>query len=155
VTGTDGKTTTSTLIHKIMNDHVGKTLLISTAAIKIGDQEIFNEKKMTSLDVYDLQATLTTARDNGCKIAVIEVSSHGLDQYRFEGVDFDMGVLTNITPEHLDYHGTFANYVAAKKKLFQYVLNNPKKNKMAVLPKDDETGRKWFDTLSFDKAINF
>lgn len=94
---------------------------------------------MTSLDIFDLQSILVTAKNNGCKIAILEVSSHGLDQYRFEGIQFDMAVLTNITPEHLDYHGTFENYVAAKKKLFQYVMTNRKNMKMAVLPKDDES----------------
>ena len=89
VTGTNGKTTTVNLIHKILNDCVSKTMMISTANIKIGNKEIKNTKKMTSLDIYDLQSNLAIAKESGCKIAVLETSSHGLDQYRFEGVKFD------------------------------------------------------------------
>lgn len=64
VTGTNGKTTTVNLIHKILNDHVAKTVMVSTANIRIGNQELENKKKMTSLDVYDLQSILATAKDS-------------------------------------------------------------------------------------------
>ncbi|MBU0627433.1 hypothetical protein KKG31_04460 [Patescibacteria group bacterium] len=155
VTGTNGKTTTVNLIHKILNDTVAKTMMISTANIKIGDKELKNKKKMTSLDIYDLQSTLAIAKDSGCKIAVLEVSSHGMDQSRFEGTDFDCAVLTNITHDHLDYHGTMEHYIQAKKRLFTYVLRNKKASKYAVLPADDAVGRKWFDELAFDKKVNY
>ncbi|MFZ2150832.1 MAG: UDP-N-acetylmuramoyl-L-alanyl-D-glutamate--2,6-diaminopimelate ligase [Candidatus Absconditicoccaceae bacterium] len=155
VTGTNGKTTTVNLIHKMLNNRVGPAVMISTAVIKIGNKEIINEKKMTSLDVFDLQSILATARSRGCKIAILEVSSHGIDQYRFEGVDFDFAMLTNITHDHLDYHGSFNNYVDAKKKLFKYVLKNKKPNKYAVFPADDVVGRKWAEDMAFDKKITF
>lgn len=155
VTGTNGKTTTVNLIHKILNDNLAKTMMISTANIKVGNEELKNAKKMTSLDIYDLQSTLAIAKDSGCKVAVLEVSSHGMDQARFEGTDFDCAVLTNITHDHLDYHGTMEHYIQAKKRLFTYVLRNNKANKYAVLPADDPVGRKWFDELAFDKKVNF
>ncbi|MCF7834958.1 UDP-N-acetylmuramoyl-L-alanyl-D-glutamate--2,6-diaminopimelate ligase [Candidatus Gracilibacteria bacterium] len=155
VTGTNGKTTTVNLIHKMLNDKVGPTVMVSTAVIKIGDKEIINEKKMTSLDIFDLQSILSTAKSKGCKIAVLEVSSHGMDQYRFEGVDFDFAILTNLTHDHLDYHGNFNNYINAKKKLFKYVLRNNKSNKYAVFPADDKIGRTWSDDMAFDKKITF
>lgn len=63
VTGTNGKTTTANLIHKILNDHIAKTVMVSTANIKIGNQDLVNTKKMTSLDVFDLQSVLATAKD--------------------------------------------------------------------------------------------
>lgn len=85
----------------------------------------------------------------------MEVTSIGLEQYRFEGIDFDVAVLTNITEDHLDYHGTMDNYALAKKKLFQYVLKNKKANKYAVFPKDDVYGRAWFDDMPFDKKISY
>jgi len=110
---------------------------------------------MTSLDIYDLQSTLAIAKDSGCKVAVLEVSSHGMDQARFEGTEFDCWVLTNITHDHLDYHGTMERYIDAKKRLFTYVLKNNKANKYAVLPADDAVGRKWFEELAFDKKVNF
>lgn len=155
VTWTDGKTTTCNLIHHILNTQVGKTLLISTANIKIGDQEIFNSKKMTSLDIKDLLTIMAQGKSQWCTIAIIEVSSHGLDQLRFEGIQFDMAILTNITPEHLDYHGTFEEYVEAKKTLFHYVLTNTKTNKIAILPKDDETWRQRAEQMTFDNMITF
>ncbi len=155
VTGTNGKTTTVNLIHRILNEHVAKTMMVSTANIKIGNQDLENNKKMTSLDVYDLQSILAMSKDSWCKIAVLEASSHGLNQYRFEGVDFDFAVLTNITHDHLDFHGTFDRYVRAKEKLFNYVLSNKKQNKYAAFPADDKVGRKRFDDMPFDKKLSY
>lgn len=155
VTWTNGKTTTVNLIHKILNDHVAKTVMVSTANIKIGNQELENKKKMTSLDVYDLQSILATAKDSWCKIAILEASSHGLNQYRFEGVEFDFAVLTNVTHDHLDFHGTMERYTRAKEKLFKYVLENKKQNKYASFPADDKVGRKRYDEMPFDKKLNY
>ena len=153
VTGTNGKTTTVNLIQQILNDNVAKCVAVSTANILVGDTVVPNKKKMTSLDIYDLQSTLAMAKDSWCKIAVLETSSHGLDQYRFEGVEFDFGVLTNITLDHLDYHGTMDEYIKAKRKLFDYVIMNTKKNKYASFPMDDKVGRQRFDEMPFDKKI--
>jgi len=155
ITGTNGKTTTATLIHKILNTHVAKTVMVSTANIKIGNQDMINTKKMTSLDVFDLQSILTTAKESWCKIAVLEASSHGLDQFRFEGIEFDFAVLTNITHDHLDFHGTFERYAKAKEKLFRYVLDNKKQNKYAAFPADDKIGRQRFERMPFDKKMNY
>jgi UDP-N-acetylmuramoyl-L-alanyl-D-glutamate--2,6-diaminopimelate ligase len=110
---------------------------------------------MTSLDNFDLQSLIATAKERGCKIAVIEVSSHGLEQARFEGIKFDFAVLTNITRDHLDYHGTMENYVNSKKKLFKYVLANDKEKKYAAICVDDKYGKKRFEELAFDKKISF
>lgn len=153
VTGTNGKTTTVNLLHQILNDNVAKCVSISTANIRIGEQIIPNKKKMTSLDIFDLQSTLAMAKDSWCKVAVLETSSHGLDQYRFEGVEFDFAVLTNVTLDHLDYHGTMDEYIKAKKKLFDYVISNSKQNKYASFPMDDKAGRQWFDEMPFDKKL--
>jgi len=155
VTGTNGKTTTVELIHSILNEHVAKTVMVSTANIKIGNQKLANTKKMTSLDVFDLQSILATAKDSWCKIAVLEASSHGLNQYRFEGVEFDFAVLTNITHDHLDFHGTFERYTKAKERLFTYVLTNKKQNKYASFPADDKVGRQRFEAMPFDKKLSY
>lgn len=155
VTGTNGKTTTVNLLHKILNEHVSKTVMVSTANIKIGNQDLENNKKMTSLDVFDLQSILATAKDSGCKIAVLEASSHGLNQYRFEGVEFDFAVLTNITHDHLDFHGTFERYTKAKEKLFRYVLENKKQDKYAAFPADDKIGKQRFEDMPFDKKLSY
>ena len=155
VTGTNGKTTTVELIHRILNDHIAKTVMVSTANIKIGNQDLKNEKKMTSLDVFDLQSILATAKDSWCKIAVLEASSHGLNQYRFEWVEFDFAVLTNITHDHLDFHGTMERYTKAKEKLFRYVLTNKKQSKYASFPADDKIGRQRFEDMPFDKKLSY
>lgn len=110
---------------------------------------------MTSLDVFDLQSILATAKDEWCKIAILEASSHGLNQYRFEGVEFDFAVLTNITHDHLDFHGTFERYAKAKEKLFTYVLTNTKQNKYASFPADDKIGRQRFEDMPFDKKLSY
>lgn len=153
VTGTNGKTTTVNLIHQILNDNVAKCVSVSTANILVGNQEIPNKKKMTSLDIFDLQSTLAMAKDSGCQIAVLEASSQGLDQYRFEWIAFDFAVLTNITLDHLDYHGDMETYTNAKKMLFDYVIKNTKKNKYASFPMDDKIGRQRFDEMPFDKKL--
>jgi UDP-N-acetylmuramyl tripeptide synthase len=68
-------------------------------------------------------------------------------------VEFDFALLTNVTLDHLDYHGTMDNYTKAKKKLFDYVLKNTKQNKYASFPLDDKVGRQWFDEMPFDKKV--
>lgn len=155
VTGTDGKTTTCNLIHHLIQTNLGNCVMVSTANIKFGDQTNFNDTKMTSLNVYDLNKLLAQAKNQGFNYAVIETSSHGLSQSRFEGISFSCGVLTNITPEHLDFHDNMEDYADTKKKLFINVLKNNLTNKLAVLPKDDEYGRKWLTEMIFDKQMDY
>lgn len=155
ITGTNGKTTTVNILHKILNDHIAPTLAISTAQIKIGNAELKNEKKMTSLDTFDLQQLLATGKERNCKLAVLEASSQGLDQSRFEGIKFDFAVLTNITRDHLDYHGDMEHYAEAKKKLFKYVMSNGRDTKYAAMNVDDKYGHQWFNDMAFDKKTSF
>ena len=155
ITGTNGKTTTVNLLHKILNDNLAPTVAVSTACLRIGNQKFANLKKMTSLAASDLQELLSTAKQSGCKVAILEASSQGLDQHRFEWIDFDAAVLINITHDHLDYHGTMENYAASKKLLFKNVLNNRKQVKFWIFPADDAYGRKRFEEMPFDKKINF
>jgi UDP-N-acetylmuramoyl-L-alanyl-D-glutamate--2,6-diaminopimelate ligase len=110
---------------------------------------------MTSLDCFDLQQCLATAKASWCKIAVLETSSQWLDQYRFEWIKFDFAVLTNITMDHLDYHKTMENYAKAKKKLFRYVLTNWKDKKYASFCTDDKIGKKWFEEMAFDQKVSY
>lgn len=155
VTWTNGKTTTVNLLQKILNDNVAPTISISTADIRIGNQRKDNSKKMTSLNVFDLQSILSTAKDSWCKIAVLEASSQWLDQHRFEGIDFDVAVLTNITHDHLDYHWDMERYANAKKILFKNVLSNKKQTKIWVFPTDDTQWRRWFEEMPLDKKISY
>jgi UDP-N-acetylmuramoyl-L-alanyl-D-glutamate--2,6-diaminopimelate ligase len=155
VTWTNGKTTTVNILHHIFSALGIKAVMISTATIKIGNRHMLNEKKMSSLDVFDLQSILAVAKAEWCKVAILEVTSIGLEQSRFEWVEFDVAVLTNITEDHLDYHKTMDNYANAKKKLFSYVLKNHKDSAFAVFPKDDSYGRQWAESMTFDKKITY
>lgn len=155
VTGTNGKTTTVNMLHQLFNNLVWPTVMISTACIKIWDQTMVNDKKMTSLDVYQLQWILADAKSQWCKIAILEASSQWLDQNRFEGIKFDYALLTNITRDHLDYHKNMDDYALAKKKLFKNVLSNWKNTKYATFPSDDKIWRERYNELAFDKKITF
>jgi UDP-N-acetylmuramoyl-L-alanyl-D-glutamate--2,6-diaminopimelate ligase len=120
VTGTDGKTTTSTLIYHILRQSHKKVALISTVEAKIGRQSIDTGFHVTTPDPFLLQRLLRRIKSQKIRYVVLEVTSHGLDQFRFYPLRPKIAVLTNITHEHLDYHGTFARYVDAKLKLFRH-----------------------------------
>ena len=133
VTGTDGKTTTAFLIYHILATAGKKVGLVSTVAAKIGSKEVDTGLHVTNPDPMTLQLFLVDMTKAGCEFAVVEVTSHGLDQERVSGVNFDSAVLTNITHEHLDYHKNFEEYRDTKTKLFQSAKN------FIVLNKDDES----------------
>ena len=134
-TGTDGKTTTANLIYFMLETAGKKAGLISTLGAKIGNEEVDTGLHVTNPDPISLQKILSEFASKGAEFAVVEVTSHGLDQKRVAGVKFDMGVLTNITHEHLDYHKTFEAYLTAKSKLFSGV-------RVSVLNKNDSSYRK-------------
>lgn len=116
VTGTNGKTTTTFLIKSVL-EHFGKKVgLIGTIQNMIGDTVIPTDN--TTPDAHELHRVFREMVDQGCEYAVMEVSSHALEQERVAGLHFAAGVFTNLTQDHLDYHITMENYVAAKKKLF-------------------------------------
>lgn len=119
VTGTDGKTTTSTLIYEILKKSGIKVALISTVCAKIGPEVINTGFHVTSPDPWKLQKILRLIRDKNYTHVVLEVTSHGLDQFRFLGIKFAIGVLTNITHEHLDYHQSYNNYLLTKARLLK------------------------------------
>lgn len=118
VTGTNGKTTVTTLIRNILSDSGAKTLLTGTVCNRLGDENL--PSGLTTPKPPELYSLLSRAVSQGCKACVMEASSQALAQGRLEGIDFDAAVFTNITRDHLDYHGTFENYLSAKKKLFEH-----------------------------------
>ena len=139
VTGTDGKTTTSTLIHSILVAAGFKAGLISTVNAIIGDQVLDTGLHTTTPDAPDVQRYLKQMVDAGMTHCVLETTSHGIAQHRVTACEFDIAVVTNITHEHLDFHGSIDNYRAAKAKLFEGLSTATKKNvnKLAVLNRDD------------------
>jgi len=119
VTGTDGKTTTSSLIYHILRSSRKKVALISTVEAKIGRKSLDTGFHVTTPDPFMLQRLLRRIRSQKIRYVVLEVTSHGLDQFRFFPIKSKIAVLTNITHEHLDYHGNYENYRRAKLRLLQ------------------------------------
>lgn len=130
VTGTDGKTTTSTLIYEILRKAAKKVALITSVCAKIGRKNLDTGLHVTTPDAWELQKLLRYIADKKFKFVVLESTSHGLAQYRLWGCNFQIGVLTNVTHEHLDYHGSWFQYLKDKARLF-------KKTKYSVLNRDD------------------
>jgi UDP-N-acetylmuramoyl-L-alanyl-D-glutamate--2,6-diaminopimelate ligase len=141
VTGTDGKTTTSTLIHRILQVMTdGKAGLISTIAAEVGSDALDTGFHVTTPGAPQTQALLAQIAAHGLTDVVLEMTSHGLAQGRLNGVEVDAAVLTNLTHEHLDYHGTFEAYRAAKGRLFAMLgqaARKPGVPKVAVVNADD------------------
>ena len=132
VTGTDGKTTTTHLIYSILQRKKLPVAMVSTVAAFVGEKEINTGFHVTTPDARFLQPLLSKFVDKEIKYLVLETTSHGLDQYRVLGCNFLVGVLTNITHEHLDYHRSFEKYRQTKAKLFKGV-------KFAILNKDESS----------------
>lgn len=129
ITGTNGKTSTSYLLKAVLEQAGYQVGLIGTIQNMIGDRVV--ETAHTTPDSYELQQLFYEMAEAGCDYAVMEVSSHALDQERVAGCRFEAGIFTNLTQDHLDYHKTMEQYAAAKAKLFS-------RCKTAVLNKDDD-----------------
>ena len=141
VTGTDGKTTTVNLIHQILVAAGIKAGLISTINAVMGDTELDTGFHVTTPDAHDVQEYLGSMVRAGLTHVVLETTSHGWAQHRVDACEFDVGVVTNITHEHLDEHGSYENYRAAKARLFTSLartVDKPQGNpRFAVLNRDD------------------
>ena len=124
VTGTNGKTTTAFMIHRLLHESVIKAALLTTVANGIGDVIIPQAEHITTAQSGILQKKLKEYVAAGVEWVVIETSSHSLAQHRVWGIPYEIAVMTNITHEHLDYHGTFKNYVEAKRRLFKIANRN-------------------------------
>lgn len=135
VTGTNGKTTTTNIIRRILTEAGHKTGLIGTINVMIG--EVSETAHNTTPDVVDLEKTLYAMKTAGCDYVVMEVSSHALALKRVAGIEYDCAVLTNITQDHLDFHKTMASYRDAKSLLFEGLRDGAKGSKHAVLNMDD------------------
>jgi len=143
VTGTDGKTTTCNLLYQILLAAGFKTGLISTVNAVIGDEILDTGFHVTTPDAPDVQRYLARMVAAGLTHVVLETTSHGWAQYRVDACEFDIGVVTNITHEHLDQHGSYENYRAAKARLFlslRKTLPKPQGNpRLSVLNRDDSS----------------
>jgi UDP-N-acetylmuramoyl-L-alanyl-D-glutamate--2,6-diaminopimelate ligase len=145
VTGTNGKTTTTFILKHLLSEPKVPVGLIGTVRYEIGER-ILPAARTTpeSLDLHELLAQMKTA---GCRAAVMEVSSHALEQGRVSPIQFQVGVFTNLTQDHLDYHGTMENYFAAKQLLFAN-LDRAENPGVAVINLDDAYGVRLARALS-------
>ena len=135
VTGTNGKTTTATLLYQLMKNYGYKAGLISTIANYINNEKI--DTIHTTPDVLQINQLLSQMVETGCDYCFMEVSSHAVVQERIAGLNFAGGIFSNITRDHLDYHETFDAYIKAKKKFF----DNLPKTAFALTNIDDKNGR--------------
>lgn len=143
VTGTNGKTTTATIVYHILKAAGVSVGLISTVSAIIGDQEIPTGLHVTNPQAHDLQRYLRQMVEAGMTHCILELTSMGLDQGRVNGTHIDVAVMTNVTHEHFDWHGSFEAYRDAKTKLFQIMTDTPRKGdqpSIAVINADDPSG---------------
>jgi UDP-N-acetylmuramoyl-L-alanyl-D-glutamate--2,6-diaminopimelate ligase len=158
VTGTDGKTTTSTLLHSILKQaYPGRVGLISTIAADLGSATVETGLHVTTPGAPQIQALLAQMLANGMTHVVLEMTSHGLAQGRLNGVDVDVAVLTNLTHEHLDYHGTFEAYRAAKARLFESLSTSARKpgqQKVSIVNGDDPNAN-YFGAFQADLRLRY
>ena len=151
VTGTNGKTTTTFLIKHICEKAGVRCGLLGTVRYEIGDRVL--PAVRTTPEALEVQELLAQMVNAGCKAAAMEVSSHALAQDRTRGLEWDVAVFTNLTQDHLDFHGTMENYFEAKMKLFAGLAEQKGKTKpVAVINIDDRYGAQLVDRL--DKKIS-
>ena len=137
VTGTNGKTTTSFLIHRMLHEAGYKVGLMTTVAYGVGTDIRPQIEHLTTPSVSVLLRRFKAMRAAGVEWVVLETSSHALAQYRVWGVPYSVAVLTNISHEHLDYHGTLERYIAAKRQLFELANRNKNGLRTGVINADD------------------
>ncbi len=138
ITGTNGKTTTSYLVEALLRARGGLTGVIGTIQYRIGDETM--AAGQTTPEAIELEAMLARMREKGVRGVAMEVSSHALALCRVDGIDFDVAIFTNLTRDHLDFHGTFDEYRSAKHRLFQLLEASSKLGRTAVVNIDDVAG---------------
>src|SRR5690349_24093191 len=150
VTGTNGKTTTTSILRHIFDDGRGTSASVGTLGVLLGSagDVLPGGSGLTTPGPVELQRVLRELVDRGVRFVAMEVSSHSLDQRRVDGIAFDVVVFTNLTRDHLDYHGTMENYFQAKARLLGYL----KKEGTAVVNAD---ARQWQSLSLPQKAIKF
>lgn len=157
VTGTNGKTTTVNLITKILEEAGFKVGMASTINFQIGSNKWVNNTKQTTMSPFTLQKMLRQMVKERCTHCVLEVSSHAITQSRVMGVNFDTAVFTNITEDHIEYHGNFQMYLQAKGGLFKQ-LNRSKRKvgipKVSILNADDPNFD-YFDQFIVDRKYTY
>lgn len=149
VTGTNGKTSTAFMIHKMLHEAGFKVGLMTTVAYGVGDQINPQIHHMTNVPVPELMQRLKWMKKQGVEWLVLETTSHALAQNRVWGVPYSIAVMTNITHEHLDYHRTFERYRDAKRKLFRLADKNQKGLRTGVVNAEDPSAELFVSDISY------
>jgi UDP-N-acetylmuramoyl-L-alanyl-D-glutamate--2,6-diaminopimelate ligase len=147
ITGTNGKTTTSYLVEAMLRGS-GPTGILGTIQYVVGDE--VRPAGQTTPEALDIQAMLATMRERGVRGVAMEVSSHALALSRVDALAFDVAVFTNLTQDHLDFHGTLEEYGRAKRRLFELLAASPKRRRTAVVNGDDPWGARMVAGLDVD-----
>jgi UDP-N-acetylmuramoyl-L-alanyl-D-glutamate--2,6-diaminopimelate ligase len=166
ITGTDGKTTTSYLVDALLRANGMRTGLVGTVATRIADEIVDHDTRQTTPESLEVQRLLSAMNESEVDWAVLEATSHALALYRLDDCPFDIGVVTNVTREHLDFHGTVEAYRAAKARLLQRVSADRQRKfpSGVVVNADDEGAREisgsaegvpivWFSTRNREAAV--
>ncbi len=153
VTGTDGKTSTSTIAEAMIANAGHTAGLIGTVQVKIGNDVLEHETRQTTPESLDIHRTLRTMADRGVSWALLEATSHGLALHRLDDVRFSTAAVTNITHEHIDFHGTRAAYWEAKKRLFE--LTTATGGRKAVVNLDDAGSRSVLDACNLSSTLTY
>src|SRR3990172_11524710 len=143
VTGTKGKTSVVEITGAILEEAGYKVALTSTLRFKIGSESERNMYKMTIPGRFFLQKFLRRAVKAGCQYAVVELTSEGARQFRHKFISLDALIFTNLAKEHIESHGSYENYVAAKLKLAEALAKSKKQNKILVVNADDAEAKKF------------
>lgn len=143
VTGTNGKTTTTFLTKHILDTVGRKSGLIGTVQYSLGERTL--PALHTTPEAPQVMELMARMLGEGCRCCVMEVSSHALAQHRVDGVEFDVGVFTNLTQDHLDYHGTMEGYFGAKRRLFELMEGQEGKRGKMLVNADDRWGHRLVD----------
>ena len=157
VTGTKGKSTTVNFITNILNQAGYKVGMTSTINFQVVAKKWTNITKQSTVGPFQLQKLLKEMLKAGCKYVVLEVTSHAIDQSRIFGINFDIAVITNVTPEHVEYHGNFNNYLATKGILFKKVSKGRKKfgvPKVLIMNADDQYFN-YFNQFVADRKLTY
>jgi UDP-N-acetylmuramoyl-L-alanyl-D-glutamate--2,6-diaminopimelate ligase len=149
ITGTNGKTTTAFILNAMLRSAGNKAALVGTVEYRIGEEVL--RASHTTPEALELNQLFARAVEAGCTEAVMEVSSHALEQQRVYGVPFDVAVFTNLTRDHLDYHGTMEQYFASKTILFKGSGTEPPR--AAVINVEDEYGRRIIKRLKKQQEL--
>ncbi len=146
ITGTKGKTSTAEFLDHILTANGAKTAVLGTLHFKIADKDTRNMKKMTMPGRFFIQSFLRDAVNAGCTHAIIEMTSEGARQYRQRFIDMDALIFTNLSPEHIERHGSFENYREAKLSIARTLGRSTKHRRLLIVNADDDSAEMFLAT---------